>query len=276
MSGSRKVVAIVVPHPDDLEILVGHTVLYFLRHGYRVVEILCSWGEYGVVNRFKNHGDRLKGFYLRKIRQKENSQAKTAYGFFPDGSPCVQTIPLSYIDGHVPTSKKAIARLQNIFNNLNPAIIIGPDPVFSIDWHVDHMACAYNVYFAVRQLLNSRATYLERYLLFQSFRPNYYLPIYRENWGILEKAHLAHRSQLTPFTVKLLLALHRRLLWVSRRGKTRLRNINLKELPFFAPIGQNSSLLDYIIYGLLGKRLPANETYLPEPDKLGLVVDPPI
>ena len=272
MDGSRKVVAIVVPHPDDLEILVGHIVLYFLKHNYRVIEILMTWGEYGVINRFKHNGDKLKGKPLRKIRKKENYHAKTAYGYDNDGLPRVETIPLNYIDGHVPVSFESIHNLLQIFESLKPTVIIGPDPVYSIDWHVDHMACAYNTYFAVKNLNNS--LFLKSYCLYQSYKPNLFLPIYQENWVILQKAHLAHKSQMRPVTIKILLTLHRTLLIFYHRKKTRLRRINLQKISITGTMGKISTLVDWIIYFLLHNNKPDNTLYSPTPEQLGLTIEP--
>ena len=69
-------VVIIVPHPDDLEVLNAHTTLYFVNKGFQVYEILMTGGKYGFQNRFSKERNRINGFILQKIRAKENAAAK--------------------------------------------------------------------------------------------------------------------------------------------------------------------------------------------------------
>ena len=117
-SVQRPCVTIIVPHPDDLEVLTNHFVQYFIAKDFQVYEILFSWGEYGVVNRFDIHEDSLKGKKLRKIRKLENAASKAEYGYFSNGDPHVITIPMGYIDGLFPFRKNPLKGFLKWWRNL--------------------------------------------------------------------------------------------------------------------------------------------------------------
>jgi len=264
---------VIVPHPDDLEILVGHTIQYLINHNFRVYEVLMSWGEYGIVNRFAKTGARLKGLPLRAIRIKENNNAKKSYGQFQDGSPKVQTIDMMYIDGFVPFNHKSVSRLYNIFEKMKPEIILGPDPIYAVDYHVDHLATGRNVYAAVRKYISSTNQKTKvKYGLFQTYRPNFGGPL--QSWELLIKAFNAHRSQMSPLSTHILLYFLKYLVFPWRQFQFRLRMIDLEQLKLNGFTEKGKTVIDKIMYFLLNSTINNEELYRPLPAELGLKVDP--
>ena len=265
----RKIAVIVVPHPDDLDILVGHTTVYYTTHNYQVIEVLSNWGEYRLVNRLGKAGNHLKGKRLASIRKKENSNAKKEYGNFPDGSPRVITFPLDYIDGYVPSGPRSVARFQRLLKILKPAVVVGPEPVFSYDWHHDHMAAAYMVHFGVKGL--SDTPWLKQYLLYQTFRANYRLPKLPETWDVLSKTLNAHHSQLTPFGIKLIVVMQRLVAFFRGKSRNLLRRVDIKQLrQKNAKMARFTSFWERILHSLLAPTRNDASIYLPKPEELGL------
>jgi LmbE family N-acetylglucosaminyl deacetylase len=271
IENSRKSVFIIVPHPDDLEILAGHAVNYFLDLGYQIYEILFSFGEYGVVNQLRKSDqvDRIKGLNLRKIRKKENFNAKQAYGHFSDGTARVITIPMTYIDGHVPFNQKSVRRIQELIKKIKPSVIISPDPLYSIDWHHDHMNTGRTAYYAVKKI--EPKFFPQQFLLFQTFKPNYRLPINSIFYATLKKAHQAHRSQLSPLGIKLMLGFHRYLVSPFRAKKQLFRKVELEDFnQYDRKYNKLQSLKDKIMYYMLNFTHSVESTYIPSPTELGL------
>ena len=258
-----KVAAIVVPHPDDFDILVGHPAQYLIKHGFKVYEILMTGGEYGLVNRGLEEFAHLKGKPLRKIRKMENDEAKRRYGVNPNGEQIVKTVPLGYIDGYSPFNRKSVKRLAKVFKFLSPSIIMGPDPLYSIDWHHDHMMAADNTYFAVREVQNELK--LSHYYAFQTYNPNIFIP--EQSWDIFQQSLEAHRSQLTPLSILIMKSFLKNIFYRLKRHRVGLRLISF-EIP------QNiSSLLNRIKHHLFCGKTPAvpdRSLYFPQPEKLGL------
>lgn len=270
---SSKIAFIIVPHPDDLEILVGHTTQYLIKHGFQVIEILMSWGEYGIVNRFEKTGEHLKGIPLRTIRIKENSNAKNCYGRFPEGKPKVSTIPMMYIDGFVPFNTKSIDRLYQLFIQYKPQIILGPDPIYALDYHVDHLATGRIVYGAVKKYIVSHELNPKvKYGLYQTFRPNFGCPL--QSWDVLEHAFVAHRSQMTPFLTHILLGALKTLIFPWRCNRFKLRMIDQDSLIRTGFKEKNKTLFDKIMYCLLHSTANNEDLYRPLPAELGLEIDP--
>jgi LmbE family N-acetylglucosaminyl deacetylase len=265
---ARKRICIVVPHPDDFDLLVGHTAQLFLQRDWQVYEILMTFGEYGVVNRFGDKANQLKGKFLQRLRTIENSRSKTSYGTFSDGTPRVLTIPMGFFDGHVPFNNNSVSKLQNVFRHIQPSVIIGPDPVYSIDWHIDHMATARNCFFAVVNLPPKERP--KKFFLFQTFRANWHWPI--QSWNVFIQANLYHRSQMSPLLIQLMASALKTLYVLFRKNKTGLRTIDLhQEKGKLIEINRFSYLSDWLFYALLFGNKPNPSLYSPSPQDLGLI-----
>lgn len=275
-SDKRKCACIVVPHPDDFEILVAHTAIALFSANYQVYEILMSGGEYGIANRFKSTGQRIKGIKLYKIRLKENESAKTIYGTFADGMLHVISLRMDYIDGFIPFSKRAVNRLKNLLEFLHPTFVVGPDPYFSTDLHPDHLATARTTFFAVKEMQQSLRP---RFLFFyQSFKTNFGIPT--QSWMMIANANNAHRSQMVPIQIKIFIFLLKRLIFPYRRNRAILRRFDVRQFDLSMNWTEHlSSFRDYILYAItnIAKKMgfaASASLYFPTPQELGLNTEP--
>ncbi len=266
-----------MPHPDDFDIFAGHAAQHLISRGYRVYEILMTGGEYGIVNRFKQTGDHLKGPFLRKVRYRENLRARDIYNRVSPilnskklQKPFVTSISMGYVDGYLPVSKASIADLLDLLQKLRPEIIIGADPVFSYDWHRDHMATAYLTYFAVKKLITDHHSYIpKRYYLYQSFSPNRAFPV--QSWDIWRQANLQHESQMTPLTVHRMAAVIGFFRKIFGRNSYKYREILTKNREEFDnTAGKITSFRDRVFYSLLHGVQTNDSLYYPTPEELGL------
>ncbi len=174
---------------------------------------------------------------------------------------------MDYIDGHVPFTKKSVDRLFKVLIDIDPSLVIGADPVYSIDWHTDHMATAYNSYFAVK--IYRKTSKIVGYFLYQSFKPNAHFP--EQSWDVFERTLLPHRSQMTPMGVKLMRNFLEKIYYPLKCHK-----IGLREVDFGNPRNVRS-MMDKIKYSLFSGKTPAipsPDLYHPSPQELGLNPDP--
>jgi LmbE family N-acetylglucosaminyl deacetylase len=271
------IACIVVPHPDDFEIFTGHTAQYFIKRGFKVIEILMTGGEYGIVNRFRENGEHLKGLPLRKIRARENLNAKAVYDqvTFPPNQkkrlhkPYVTSIAMGYVDGYLPFSKESFEDLLRILKEIQPDVIVGAEPVFSIDWHRDHMATAYLTFFAIKHLISTHADYLpKKYFLYQSFDPNCAFPL--QSWEIYKQSCLNHRSQLSPLSVRRMGAVISFYRKIFTKNCNKLREISTKNLDSFnKTTGKITSIRNSLLLSIFHKPRTKNPLYNPTPEELG-------
>ena len=220
-------------------------------------------GEYGLVNRGAEDLERFKGPLLRKIREKENNQAKQEYGLNDANKPRVSTILMRYIDGYVPFNLESVERLKSVFDGLNPSIVIGADPVFSIDWHHDHMASAYNTYFAVKKYQETHKKI--PYSVYQTFKPDTFIPT--QSWEIFESTLSAHKSQMTPLGIRIMRSFMENVFYRFRRQKFGLRKISFENPKSI--IGVKNYAL-YSIFSGNTPAIPEKDLYFPSPEELGL------
>jgi LmbE family N-acetylglucosaminyl deacetylase len=271
----RKCACIVVPHPDDFEILNAHTALALIHENYQIYEILMSGGEYGIQNLGKK-AQRIKGKILQRMRYFENRVSKRNYGTFADGTPCVISIRMDYIDGFVPFSSKSVNRLKKLFQDLQPKIIVGPDPVYTTDLHEDHVATARITFFAVKSL--PKIAYPKQFFLFQSFRNNFGMS--PQSWSQIAAVNNAHRSQMTPISIKVFIFLMRYFLFPLRRNKTILRRYDVARFNSAKNWSDHiQTFRDKFVYAftIIVKKVVIGTTpslYLPLPAELGLKIDP--
>ena len=152
---------------------------------------------------------------------------------------------------------------------LNPQIILGPDPFYSIDWHHDHMAVAYNVFFVANWFKKAQWEQDKKkvkYYCYQTYHSNRAIPKF--SFEVFKQASLQHRSQMTPLTIRLLGRLLRMIVFPLRRNQSRLREI--KSLKDYGTLNAWTSMM----HSLMGKIQTDAELYSPGPDQLDLDVDP--
>jgi len=117
------------PHPDDIEIGCGATLLKFARAGHKVFLYIATYGELG--------GDRK----IRKQEQIESGEymgvEKIFWGEFPD---C-----------QLPLSRHLITNIEDVINEVNPDYIFVNN---NEDTHQDHRVLATATLSATRYVPN--------------------------------------------------------------------------------------------------------------------------
>ena len=115
--------------------------------------------------------------------------------------------------------------LNKLILEISPIILIGPDPIYSIDCHPDHIAVGRNLYITYYNLQNQFKP--KFYFLYQTFKPNLFFPI--QSWDIWKKAFSHHKSQFDQFNLKKLkfLVVFYSSIW--GRLKSPLRKLNFEK-----------------------------------------------
>lgn len=189
------------PHSDDIELGTPCLFLNALRRGHKVIEVIMTNNEMGTIQR------EFKGMRLRKIREWEQKRANQV---FCEGlNNRVQEIRMNYIDGYLPLNKDSVKKTVDLIREVHPDIIITCDPWYAQDFHADHLNTGRLVFFALIHLSESERP--KKVLYYYSTSTDYYIPCKWKDINVAEKALLDHKSQYSPFDVKIIMHLYNRL-----------------------------------------------------------------
>lgn len=265
MKDRRTRLLIICPHPDDGEMLVQQLCFQSIEAGWDVHELLSCCDEYGTSR------DAFKGKRIQKIRRQEMICAAKCYGLDDEGKSKLRLHWADYLDCHVPFNKSSVRRYKDFIERINPDIIVGPDPFLQFDGHPDHINAGRNYYYALRSM---KPETRPRLMLFcQSTKPDLYLKAKRT--GIIDRARLCHRSQFSPFMVKMMhmmkyfyfpfVAIKIGFYYVQGFRKVTFKRSNHRLRGF----------TQHILYHLLGRPGEEPETLTPpHPEDLGLIKNP--
>lgn len=122
-------VQIVSPHPDDVEIFVGGTMLRHLHEGDSVEVLLCTRGDAGTKNPFLRRSGKLAAI---RTRETEERFART---------PGVVVRWLDWLDGKVAFSDEKVAQVEALIREGEPELVYLPEyPAARAFYdHPDHM-----------------------------------------------------------------------------------------------------------------------------------------
>ena len=190
---SKRPILFIAPHADDIEVLCNSTCQAAVAASYPVHECLACADEYGT-DKIKFRGRRIA-----RIRKHEMYEVAKLYGTNSDGTPKIKLHWMPYIDGFVPFNKEAVARYKKLIEEIDPWLIIGPDPFLPIDTHPDHINTGYNFYYALKAIHKNKRPKLA--LFYQTTSPNIFLPF--GNQDLIYKTRIRHRSQLPPLLMKI-------------------------------------------------------------------------
>lgn len=256
-----------VPHCDDFEFGVPLACLEFLRAGWEVVQVLTTNCQYGTeVQEFK--GDRLK-----RIRFQELCEAAKIFHKYTNNK--IRIIKLGYIDGFLPFNKSALHRIVEIIRKERPHIIFAPDPLFSVDFHDDHINTGRLPYFALKYL--KKEEFPRRFFFYYSFKTGFALKCRFSDLKIFAEALAQHRSQVSPEQAKKML-FWRRLLFLIRYLRKggfaqTFREVKIKD-GIIEKHRTLTLLRDKIRYNFFFKVVnPPRSIYIPSPEELGLTTD---
>jgi len=214
----------------------------------------------------------FKGLRLSNIRKKELKKTVEVYKNYTNNE--MKIIRMGFIDGFLPLNRKSIEKVANIIKKESPKIIFAPDPYYAIDFHKDHLNTGWNVYFALKKLKKSELP--ERFFFYYTFKPNIAFKTTIKDLDIAIEALSQHRSQITPFKIKIISAFMKLNFYLKylNFGTPVKKFRELKFLDNKLDVSLNfNSLKDRIRYYLFYKWMnhPSEDTYIPAPKDLGLL-----
>jgi LmbE family N-acetylglucosaminyl deacetylase len=160
--GSQDRVLVFSPHPDDLELFCGGTILRHLSEGAAVKMILMTYGERGSLRSLlgATRREAVKNERISEI----NRRLQLA--------PALEHECLGLPDRHVPKTEETIVQVLGALERFKPTCIYLPESVQSSSfyYHPDHFATAQIVEAAVARCTNKAVL---RY--FHSKNPNIWI-----------------------------------------------------------------------------------------------------
>ncbi len=145
------------PHPDDIEFAMASTEVQLVKKGHEVIEACFTADEYGTSD------NEFKGERISRIRRWEMREAARVVGIH-------ELYWLGYIDGYSRFDVGSVKKIRDFLLRINPDVIFAPDPIYSIDNHVDHINLGKTVCHVWARLKKKPPC-----LLYYTYRPNYYV-----------------------------------------------------------------------------------------------------
>ena len=125
------------PHPDDIEIGAGATAAKLAAVGKKVCFLICLDGRFGD----GSAPEGIRGDRLAELRKQEAIASAAMLG--------VQDVRfLELCDGGFYEQESLISRLAQVVGDVQPDVILAPDPDVTSECHIDHR----NVGTAARQV----------------------------------------------------------------------------------------------------------------------------
>jgi LmbE family N-acetylglucosaminyl deacetylase len=201
--------------------------------------------------------DEFKGKRIAKIREKEMERVAKILG--------AQLDWFGFIDGYLPYNQKSFNSLKNYIKKIKPDVVFAPEPLFTLDFHTDHVITGKLIYLVLKQMKNPPLL-----LYFHTFKPNYSIPCKhrKESLDILSShvsqgmaRKLTHRAQ--------------RIYQFFYGGRARSLFGEGYRLVRFKP-GESSfssyrKLLYWLSKAFNNLTLPGRDRYTPTPKELGLI-----
>jgi LmbE family N-acetylglucosaminyl deacetylase len=125
-------VVVISPHPDDLELFCGGTVMKHVRKGDEVVEILVTDGQRGSLLSF------LTGGPSQSLGKKRREEARRAASFLG-----IKLKTLGLVDRGLDENLGPL--LLKALREESPSLVYAPDPEFASYHHPDHLAVGRSV-----------------------------------------------------------------------------------------------------------------------------------
>ncbi len=160
-------------HADDSEFCCGNTEVMLAKN--HEVFIACMTGdEYGTKR------NDFKGKRISLIREREMEGAAKVVGAKLDW--------MGFIDGYLPFNRHSFNALKEYINKIKPHIVFAPEPLFTLDFHSDHVNTGKLIYLVLNEMKNPPLL-----LYFHSFKTNFYMPCLE--WKKALEALSCHVSQ---------------------------------------------------------------------------------
>ena len=238
-------------HADDSEFCCGSTQMIATKK--HEMFIACMTGdEYGTSR------DDFKGKRISRIREREMECAAKLVG--------ADLHWFGFIDGYLPFNHRSYTALKEYINKIKPDMIFAPEPLFTLDFHTDHVITGKLIYLVLKQMKMPPLL-----LYFHSFKSNFYVPCLE--WDRALKALSCHVSQGmarrgTQIGWKLYRLVYGIFTGGHRYGEG-YRVVRFKPSDsYFSPL---KKLFWYFMKGVDKLLLPGRDYYSPTPKELGLM-----
>lgn len=192
----------VQPHPDDNEVGAGATIAKLAKAGCRVSYLTVTDGSKGTDD------PKVSAQELSKIRRKETEDAGNILGVS-------EFRYLNYADGSFPDEKALCEGIVRVIREIKPEIVMTVDPFLLYEVHPDHRkvgmavaeACLLspNIHFAEEADAGGvpKKWKVSAVAFHTTAHPNSFIGV-DETWDLKIKAILAHKSQFTPQSFRLI------------------------------------------------------------------------
>ncbi len=238
-------------HADDAEFCCGNTEVILAKKGHELVIACMTGDEYGTDR------DDFKGKRIRLIREKEMEHAAKNLG--------AKLYWLGFIDGYLPFNKISYQSLKNFVEKIKPNIIFAPEPLFTLDFHTDHVTTGKLIYLILKQMENPPPL-----LFFHTLKPNYSVPCTERKTSL--KNLSSHVSQnMAKKTTHLGQRFYQFLYAFRTRGNffgEGYRVVRFK--PGESSLSPFRKILYYLSKAFNNLTLPGRDFYRPTPKELGL------
>jgi len=190
-------------HPDDLEYFVGHLMVTLARPDIietfpqkkaLISQYIPDFQKSNVRVASMTRGEMSSYTFETKSTQKaakiRTNELDTSCKLMGIKEPDY----LGFIDGFIRVSEKAIQTLAHYIEEIQPDIVVTPEPVFTYYYHPDHIRTGKIAYYAIKHLKESKKQ-APRLYYFGSMANSFYFPKLRVISKIIQTALKAHRSQ---------------------------------------------------------------------------------
>ncbi|TFG04301.1 MAG: PIG-L family deacetylase [Promethearchaeota archaeon] len=250
-SGAPMRVLFLCAHADDSEFCCGNTEAQLAKSSQ--VTIVCMTNdEYGTTR------NDFKGKRIAHIRQREMRCAARLLDVKLDW--------LNFIDGYLPFNRRSYNILKKYIEDVKPDIIFAPEPLFTLDFHTDHVNTGKLIYLLLKQMKRPPLLFF-----FHSFKPNYYVPCVERTKSLQTLS--CHVSQ----------GMDRKLTHIGQRIYQFLYGIFRPSYVFaegyrlvrFKAGESHFSFVRWLLYWFVKSwnnlTLPGRDHYTPTPKELGLI-----
>ncbi len=237
-------------HADDSEFTSGSTEIILAKR-HEVIIACMTMDEYGTSR------DDFKGKRIARIRKREMERAARIVGAKLDW--------LGFIDGYLPLNKRSYQIVKNYIEKIQPHVVFAPEPLFTLDFHNDHVNTGILAYLVVKNMKNPPLL-----LYFHSFKSNFYVPCLERRKAL--EALRCHVSQrFTSLPSRFMLKFYQTLYGLKTRNHLYAEGFRIvrfqPEDSQFSPLRRFFWWLSRAINKII---LPHGNWYHPTPKELGL------
>ncbi len=239
-------------HADDAEFCCGNTEVILTKKNDELFIACMTGDEYGTFR------PEFKGKRIARIRKREMERVVKKLG--------AQLTWIGFFDGYLPFNRRSFNALKSYILQIKPQLIFAPEPLFTLDFHTDHVTTGKLIYLVLKGLKKPPPL-----LYFHSFKPNYYVPC-TERTAALENlsCHVSQgmdrkQTHRGLAIYQLLYGFHTPNHWLAE---------GFRLIRFKPAEGSASLLRKFMLWFSIAINkflLPGRDHYRPTPKELGLI-----